>query len=167
MTAGRRTESLGELYARHAPAAGRLAYLLTGDRDLAEDIAQEAFLRVIARFGSLRSPESFRPYLQRTVVNLARGHFRRRRTEREYVSGEGSRRARDVATIPDVEERDTITRALEGLSARQRAAIVLRYYEDLSERQTADLLGCPVGTVKSLVARGTERLREELGGVRG
>lgn len=151
---------MGELYARHAPGAARLAYLLTGDRPTAEDLVQEAFVRVFGRFRDLRDPGSFEWYLRRTVVNLANSHFRRLRTEREYA-----RRRRGqppLPSIPDVASRLEMWQALQRLPQRQRAAIVLRFYEDLSEAATGEVLRCPVGTVKSLVSRGLARLRSEV-----
>ena len=160
--AGSEGGRLGELYAAHAPDAVRLAYLLTGDRALAEDLVHEAFVRLFGRFRDLRNPDAFGSYLRTTVVNLAKSHFRRRRVERAYVdraSGEP-----DVHPEVDVEGRESMWRALQRLQPRQRAAIVLRYYEDLSEAQTAEVLGCAVGTVKSLVSRGIDQLREELRG---
>jgi RNA polymerase sigma-70 factor (sigma-E family) len=153
-TAGR----LGELYAAHAPEAGRLAYLLTGDRALSEDLVHEAFVRLFGRFRDLRDPGAFRSYLRSTVVNLTRSHFRRRRVERAYLDRERHR----VEPSVEAAEPDETWEALQRLRPRQRAAIVLRYYEDLSEAQTADVLRCPVGTVKSLVSRGLEQLRAEM-----
>lgn len=150
---------MGELYARYAPGAARLAYLLTGDRATADDLVQEAFVRVFGRFRDLRDPGAFESYLRRTVVNLTNSHFRRLRTEREYVR---RRRVERPVSIPDIAARDEMWQALQRLPARQRTAIVLRYYEDLSEAATADALRCPVGTVKSLVSRGLERLRSEV-----
>jgi len=157
------TESgrLGELYERHAPEAVRLGYLITGDAALAEDLVHEAFVKLLGRFRDLRNPDAFHWYLRKTVVNLARSHFRHARVEREYVEREG-RRPVDRPD-PDPTERDEMWAALTRLSERQRAAIVLRYYEDLTEAQTADVLGVRLGTVKSLVARGMARLREEMG----
>ena len=146
------------LYAAHAPDAARLAYLLTGDRALAEDLTQEAFVRMFGRFRDLRHPEAFAAYLRKTVVNLVRSHFRRRGVERNYLERE-SRLAR---TTEQAAGHDEMWDALRGLTHRQRAAIVLRYYEDLSEAQTADVLGCAVGTVKSLVSRGLDQLRAGL-----
>jgi RNA polymerase sigma-70 factor (sigma-E family) len=152
---------LGELYARHAPDAVRLAYLLTGDRGLAQDLAQEAFVRLFGRFRDLRDPDAFPAYLRATVVNVARSHFRRRRVERAYLE----REARvPHGAEPEIGRRVEMWQALQALSLRQRAAIVLRYYEDLTEAQTAEILRCPVGTVKSLVSRGLERLRAGLSG---
>ena len=144
---------LAELYVAHAPAASRLAYLLTGDRALAEDLVHEAFVRMFGRFRDLREPEAFPRYLRRTVVNLARSHFRRRRVERSYLERHPRPAPTELPTADDMWER------LQQLNARQRAAIVLRYYEDLSERETAEILGCAVGTVKSLVSRGLQELR--------
>lgn len=151
---------LGDLYARHLPEAARLAYLLSGDRQAAEDLVQEAFIRVFGRFRDLRDPDSFHWYLRRTLVNLANSRFRRLRTERDYVQ----RRRVEPAppSLPDFGSRDEMWRALQRLPIRQRAAIVLRFYEDLSEAATADVLRCPVGTVKSLVSRGLARLRSEV-----
>jgi RNA polymerase sigma-70 factor (sigma-E family) len=152
---------LAELYRLHAPDAARLAYLLTGDRALAEDLVHEAFVRLFGRFRDLRNPDAFAAYLRTTIVNTARSHFRRRRVERAYLERVGPVRE-PPAEPPDPTGRDEIWHALGRLSPRQRAAIVLRYYEDLSEGQTADVLGVPVGTVKSLVSRGLEKLRREL-----
>jgi RNA polymerase sigma-70 factor (sigma-E family) len=151
---------LADLYARHAPAAGRLAYLLTGDAHLAEDLTQEAFVRAFGRFRDLRQPEAFEWYLRRTVVNLTRSHFRRRRTERDYLARQPRRE--EHALLADPSERDAMWHALQQLAPKQRAAIVLRYYEDLSDAQVADAMRCPVGTVKSLIHRGLERLRAEV-----
>src|SRR5262245_51719929 len=76
--------SLEELYIRHAPAGFRLALLLTGDRALAEDIVQDAFVRVVGRFGHLRAGSSFEAYLRRTIVNLTKNTWRRRSVERAH-----------------------------------------------------------------------------------
>jgi RNA polymerase sigma-70 factor (sigma-E family) len=150
---------LAELYRLHARDAVRLAYLLTGSQPLAEDIVQEAFVRLFGRFRDLRDPGAFEWYLRRTVVNLVRSHFRRVRVERAYLASRGRDRIEEQPH-PDPGTRDELWRALLQLSERQRAAIVLRYYEDLSEARTADVMGCPVGTVKSLVSRGMERMRD-------
>lgn len=156
----RRARRLGELYAQHGPSAARLAYLLTGNHSTAEDLVQEAFVRVFGRFRDLRDPGSFEWYLRRTVVNLANSHFRRLRTEREYLRRRRVEPA--LPSMPDLAARDEMWRALQRLSQRQRAAIVLRFYEDLPEAVTAEVLQCPVGTVKSLVSRGLARLRSEV-----
>jgi RNA polymerase sigma-70 factor (sigma-E family) len=150
---------LEELYRAHAPDALRLAFLLTGDRGLAEDLAQDAFVKVFGRFHDLRNRDAFWWYLRRTIVNLSRSHFRRRRIERAWLERQ---HPDDTHTDPDVGERERLRVALLSLRPEQRAAIVLRYFEDLSEADTAQALGVAVGTVKSMVSRGMDRLRKEL-----
>ncbi|HEV2757758.1 MAG TPA: SigE family RNA polymerase sigma factor [Actinomycetota bacterium] len=160
-TAARMTERRGrfeELYAAHGRDAVRLAYLLTGSREEAEDLAQEAFVRILGRFGDLRRPEVFRTYLMRTVTNLARSGFRHRDVERRHRAALVSRG--ESAAEPDVVGRDEMARALARLPHRQRAALVLRYCEDLSEQQTADVLQTSVKAVKALVTRGLAAMRQ-------
>jgi RNA polymerase sigma-70 factor (sigma-E family) len=152
---------LSGLYVRHAPDAVRLAYVLTGDAALAEDLVQEAFVRLAGRFAHLRDPDAFPAYLRRTVVNLANSHFRRLRVERTYLEREGGM-ARPEPAADDPATRDALWGSLQTLPARQRAAIVLRYYEDLPEDRTAEILGCRPATVRSLVFRGMESLRKEI-----
>jgi RNA polymerase sigma-70 factor (sigma-E family) len=149
---------LGDLYARHLLGALRLAYLVTGDRALGEDLVHDAFLRVFGRFDDLRDPGAFEACLKRTVVNLARKHLRRGKIERAYLASQNTLRNLR-AEDPDVSVSKSLWDALMTLPERQRAAIVLRFYEDLSELQTAEILRCRPGTVKSLVSRGMQALR--------
>lgn len=152
-------ERLEELYSAHAARALRLAFLLTGDRDAAEDICQEAFARVGGKLGGLRDPERAAGYLLRTVANLSRGHgrtLRRARLLERRLPGAGE------AEHPDASSRDEIVRALLSLPQRQRAAVFLRFFEDLSERDSAEALGCTVGALRSLTFRALEDLRERL-----
>lgn len=146
-----------ELYDIHAPDAWRVAYLLLGDRHQAEDIVQEAFVRVLGRFGDLRNPDSFRSYLMRAVVNLSKNHFRKRALERRHVP-----RAESAAAPFPPERDDDLLNALKKVPQRQRVALVLRYCEDLSEQQTAEALQITPKAVKSLVTRGLAALREEV-----
>lgn len=153
---------LEELYVRHAPAATRLAFFLTGDRELTQDLVQDAFVRVAGRFRHLRMPDAFDAYLRRTIVNLFTSHLRRLRLERaemrrEQLETNPAHRDRDPA------ERDVMWRALQRLPVRQRAAVVLRFYEDLSEREAAEVLGCSAGALNALVARAMTTLRNEMG----
>lgn len=165
VTAGEVIEGgIEELYARHIGAGVRLAYLLTADRVYAEDLAQEAFVRCVGRFRHLRQPDAFEPYFRRAIVNLHTSGLRRRRLERAWLVREGAASASRVSSQPDVGARQDLWRALSKLPARQRAALVLRYYEDLSERDTAEVLKCSVAAVKSLVSRGSEALRELIRG---
>ena len=166
-TVSRSEERLGkleELYAHHLPGAVGLAYLLIGDHHQAEDLAQEAFVRLVGRFRHLRDPQAFGPYLRKTVVNLHLSGLRRRRVERAYLRRHGPEIVEMRSDMPDVPGRRDLWGLLQMLPARQRAAVVLRYYEDLPERETAAILRCSVAAVKSLVARSMETLRSELRG---
>lgn len=153
---------LEELYARNAPGALRLAYFLTGSRELAEDLVQDAFIRVAGRFRHLRVPDAFDAYLRRTIVNLFTSHLRRKRLERAYLRAHAAEAVR-VNHATDPTARDVLWRALQTLPERQRAALVLRYYEDLSEREAADVLGCSAGALNQLVVRGMAALRTQIG----
>jgi RNA polymerase sigma-70 factor (sigma-E family) len=158
------TGQLAELYVRHVPAANRLAFLLTGDRGIAEDLVHDAFVRCVGRFGHLRAHEAFDAYLRRTIVNLHTSRLRRVRVEREFLAKEAARVERGASgTMPDVATREDLWQRLRALPPRQRAVLVLRYYEDLSERETADAMRCSVAAVKSLTARATTALREGIG----
>jgi RNA polymerase sigma-70 factor (sigma-E family) len=152
---------VGELYRAHRPPAVALAYLLTGNSAVAEDLAQEAFLRAASRFPRIRDPNAFPAYLRRTVINLWKNSIRRERREQTYLARQAPRTLEDEPA--DLVTRYAVRVALLRLNPRQRAAIVLRYYEDLPERQIAELLGCRPGTVKSLLARGVDSLRRDLG----
>lgn len=153
---------LEDLYVRNAPSALRLAYFLCGDRDAAQDLVQDAFVRVAGRFAYLRTPDAFDAYLRRTIVNLFTSQLRRRRLERAHLARERSAAARSH-TEDDPALRDEMWHALQSLPNRQRAALVLRYYEDLSERETAEILRCSVGAANQLVMRGMTALRDHLG----
>ena len=151
-------DQLGELYIRFAPGGIRLAYLLTGDREVAEDLVQEAFVRFVGRLHSVRDPGAFDAYLRRTVINLSKNHFRRRAVERSDLERQAGMRSAGQQDR-DVSEYEAMRLALLSLPVRQRAAIVMRYYEDLPESTIADALRCRPATVRSLVSRGLEALR--------
>jgi RNA polymerase sigma-70 factor (sigma-E family) len=149
---------LAELYARHAAEAIRLAYMLTGDRLLAEDLVQDAFVKLAGRLVHLRDPDAFASYLRRTVVNLTNSYFRRKRLERAYLKRTAAEPSRSM-DAPDTERRDELWDNLQRLPVRQRTAVVLRIYEDLPEQRVAEILGCRPGTVRSLLSRGLAELR--------
>src|SRR5919197_4536003 len=121
--------AMAELYARYVPAAIRLAYLLTGDAHRAEDLAHDAFVRCVGRFAHMRAQTAFDAYLRRAVVNLHTSRIRRRYVERDWLRREGPPLVHATMSMPDVESREDLWRALRSLPARQRAALVLRYYE--------------------------------------
>ena len=156
-----RTSSIEELYTARAQRAGRLAYFLVGERELAQDLVQEAFLKVFARWGNLRQAHSFAAYLNRTIVNLANKAHRRRRIERRYLDKRP--RIETVAPNRDYETADELWRQLQSLPQRQRTAVVLRYYEDLTEHQAAEAMGCSETAVASLVQRALGTLRKSAG----
>src|SRR3990170_5496638 len=117
-----RTTSMAELYEAHAPYALRLAYLLSGNQDLARDLVQDAFTKILGRFGDLRGPDSFQAYLRTTIINLSRKHFRRRFLERSFLQQE-RRSSIDVAIqLPNVEEQNEMWMLLQQLPHRQRTA---------------------------------------------
>lgn len=148
---------LEELYATQVAPLQRLAFLLTGDHHLSEDITQQAFVKFYRRFLDLRDPGAAPAYLRRTVVNLAHSHHRRRRVEREHLAAQEP--VAEAAPERSFEDHDLVVRTLAALPYRQRAAIVLRFYEDLTEHQAAEVVGCSPAAMKSLTARAMSSLR--------
>jgi RNA polymerase sigma factor (sigma-70 family) len=150
---------LAELYERHVGRMVGLARLLTGDPAAAEDIAHDAFIRAASKMGTLRDPERLDTYLQRTVVNLCHSRGRRRALETAWL-----RRARPADDVqpPATEIRDEVWRAVLALPDRQRAAVVLRFYEDQSEERVGRILNCSPKAVNALVDRAKQTLREVL-----
>jgi RNA polymerase sigma factor (sigma-70 family) len=157
-------DRLGELYAAYSPDALRLAFLLTQDSQAAGDLVQDAFIRLLGRFADLRERGSFESYLRRTVVNLSIDRLRRLRAERARDVRQAVFLSRERASLPDVETRQTIGSILRTMPPRQQAALVLRFYEDLTERQIAETLRCSVPAVKGLLERGLKTLGDRLGG---
>lgn len=157
-----REQHLSDLYEAHALRALRFAYVLVGNRDLAEDLMQEAFIRAFGRLDNLREQDALPGYLRTTILNLTRTHFRRQRIERLATRRHAVRMGEAHTQLPDVGERDRVWKALQSLPFRQRAALVLRYYQDLSEKDAALALGTSVSGLKALVSRGTRTLRTGL-----
>ena len=156
-------DEVDDLYRRHVPDAVRLAYLITGDRAEAQDVAQDAFLAAAGKLRLMRDPTKFQAYLRRTVVRTVLMH--RRSSGREVARAERSTSGapRHVAGAHHgLADRLVLAAALERLTDRQRAAVVLRYWHDLPEREIARILGCAPGTVKSLLSRALATLREEV-----
>jgi RNA polymerase sigma factor (sigma-70 family) len=152
---------LEDLYAAHVAKATRLAFLLTGDRHVAQDVAHEAFVRVGAKLPVLREPDRAAGYLLRTVANLSKDHTKRMRRERDHVveSGAGAGEVGNPL-------RDEVLAALMKLPSRQRLVVFLRYYLDMSEAQAAATVGCSTSAVKSLTNRAMVSLRGILEGGR-
>jgi RNA polymerase sigma-70 factor (sigma-E family) len=151
-----------EFVARYVDDLLATAYLIVWDEAEAEDLVQECLLKVARRWPRIRRMERPRAYARRIVVNLALDGARNRARRRsELEQGEA---ASPIADDP-LEALDTRAELLEALGqlpARQRAVLVLRYFNDLTEAQVAEVLCCPPGTVKSSASRGLARLREAL-----
>jgi RNA polymerase sigma-70 factor (sigma-E family) len=134
----------------------RTAALLAGSRADGEDLLQSALERLLRHWRRIDGdPEN---YMRRTLYNLAADGWRRQRVWQRKAVLFGPDPPVDEETAVDV--RDAVVRVLVRLPPRQRAVLVLRYFEQLSEAETAEVLGCSVGTVKSTAARGLLRLRE-------
>jgi RNA polymerase sigma-70 factor (sigma-E family) len=150
-----------DVFYAHQAGALRLAYLLTGDAGLAEDVVADAFARMYGRWRRDRIDDP-RAYLRRAIVNQIRGRFRRRATRRKHEANARLSELTAGAADEGIADRDRLRRALVLLPPRQRATVVLRVVEDLSELDTAALLGVSTGTVKSHLSRGIARLRAAL-----
>ncbi|MFU8870993.1 SigE family RNA polymerase sigma factor [Micromonospora sp. SL4-19] len=139
----------------------RLARLLTGDRHRGEDLAQEVLARAFARWNHI-SAVNTEAYLRRMLVNAAITRWRRL-SSREIVVGDTGDRASRVDLESEVVERDVLWRHVRQLPAKQRAAVVLRYYEDLDDVSIAGLLDCSTVTVRTQVKRALATLRGKVG----
>ena len=148
-----------EFVAARSAALHRAAYLMVGDASLAQDLVQEALTKTYVAWPRLHDKGNAEAYTRKAITTTAISWFRRKGWSHE----------RSTATPPELltaGHADGVTQsawlwaALQELPARQRAAIVLRFYEDLTEAQTAEAMGCAVGTVKSQVSAGIAKLRE-------
>jgi RNA polymerase sigma-70 factor (sigma-E family) len=163
MTSGdsQRETDFGDYYVSRASAMRSTAFLLCGDWHLAEDLVQTAFTKLYLAWNRIGRHGSLDPYMRQVVLRAFLDH-RRRPWRRE--------RPTEPAATPDTpgpgdatEDRVVLLRALSVLPARQRATLVLRFWEDQSVEECAQLLGVSTGTVKSQTARGLDKLREALG----
>jgi RNA polymerase sigma-70 factor (sigma-E family) len=153
--------AFSDLVATRSAALLRTAYLVMCDHQLAQDLVQESLVKTYVAWPRLRDVTKAEAYARRTIVTTAIS-WRRRRSFHE----------RPVLAIPEQAQadrtdafatQDLLWAHVCALPPRQRAALVLRYYEDLSEADTAQLMGCAVGTVKSQVSAGLDRLRQRMG----
>lgn len=162
--------SFDAFVAANLDGLARTAYLITWDEHEAEDLVQESLIKVARRWERVAAMQQPLAYTRRVLVNLALDGSRRRSRRRDEldrpVAAVGGRR--DLATGGDhadlglVGLRAELIEGVAALAPRQRAVVVLRYFVDLSEAETARALGCSVGTVKSTAARALARLRERL-----
>jgi RNA polymerase sigma-70 factor, ECF subfamily len=161
-------DALKELFDRHFRAVWKAAYRVTGSRALADDAAQEAFVRAFGFLHRFRSGAPFRPWLLAVVANVARNQTRSSQRWTRAVRAPGER-GLPATNAPSAEEealsrrRDgTVRAALDSLPLRYRDVVACRYLLDLSEAETAQVLGIARGTVKSRLSRALDRLERQL-----
>jgi RNA polymerase sigma-70 factor (ECF subfamily) len=147
-------EAAAELFSRHWPYAWRAAYGITGRREMADDVAQDAFERAFAALSRFDERRPFGPWLHRIVVNRSLDLLRR---ERRLVGADLEHEA-DEWTDPRLADQELL-RAVASLSLQRRVAVVLRYGLGYTPAMIAELLGLPVGTVHSRLARALDELR--------
>ena len=150
----------------HAPLLGYLYRLTGGDRPLAEDLVQETFLRVLRSIRQYHPAQRFKPWLYAIATNLTRDHFKRADTRRTDPIQTGTLSLPDPhqpePTFLAHDDARQVIAALAHLPDPQREAIILRYYQDLSLAEIAETLNIPLGTVKSRLSIGLQKLRELL-----
>ncbi|WP_433062146.1 SigE family RNA polymerase sigma factor [Dactylosporangium sp. CS-033363] len=154
-----RDTAFAEYFAARSDAMRGTAFLLCGDWHRAEDLTQQAFTKLYLAWNRVSRHEVLDGYLRRTLVRTYLDERRLGWWRRVRTTGTPPER---VAVDPGPEERVAVLAALSAVPARQRAVLILRYWEDLSIEETAELLGCSEGTVKSQASRGLQTLRSRL-----
>ncbi len=151
------------LVLRHQEVVWRTAYRMVGDRQSAEDLAQEAFLRVLQAAARYRPTAAFRTYLYRIVVHVCLDHLRKKRPRLDPDLAQVAETAPSVEQQAELGERaDLVQQAVAGLPPKQLSAVVLRYHEGLSGREIAAVMQTTSKAVERLLARGRAALRERL-----
>ena len=152
------------LFAQEGTALVRLARLFTDDRNAAEDLVQEAFIRLHRSVDRIRDPDKAAPYLRSILLNLARDHNRRGLMSLRHVEAltpESSPEAPEDRVVLN-DQQSMVISALEDLPARQRECLLLRFYFDLTEREIGATLEISPNSVKTHCRRGMESLRRNL-----
>jgi RNA polymerase sigma-70 factor (ECF subfamily) len=150
----------------HSPLIGFLYRMTDGDRALAEDLAQESFLRVLRAIRQYQYPRPFKPWLYQIATNLARDHYKL--AEMRYTDSIGDEfLVEPVSLLPEAAllstgESDQVVTAIRSLPMHQRETLILRYLQELSLAEIAEITGVPVGTVKSRLSLALARLRDQL-----
>jgi len=147
-----------ELYRERYPELVRFARVLVRENAVAEDIAQDAFIKLYGAWGRLRDPERAMGYLRVTVLNLARERARRAAVARRHATHAGADMASAEDDVLADAQRQRVIDAVQQLSTRQRECLVLRHYGGLTESEIADALGCSVRSVRTHVKRGMSAL---------
>lgn len=149
-----------EFVAARSSSLFRTAYLMVGEHALAQDLLQEAFTKTYVAWPRLREVGNAEAYTRKVITTTAIS-WRRKKSWHERPTE--SLPEQLAPATSDLGARDWLWTELQKLPPRQRAAVVLRFYEDMSEAQTAAAMGCATGTVKSQVSQGLKRLREQIG----
>lgn len=147
----------------HTPALLRTAYLLTGNRNAAEELVQDTLVRLYPKWERVEHADAPLAYVRRSLAN-AFVNQQRRAARREFAYADVPERIDDRDEFRQVVDRDEIWNRLAILPDRQRAALVLRFFEGMSDDDAAAALGCRVGTVRSLISRGLAALRTSMTG---
>ncbi len=163
--AGAADDLVARLFREEGAALVRLARLFTDDRNAAEDLVQEAFIRLHRSADRIRDPDKAAPYLRSIVLNLARDHNRRGMMSlrhRHAMAAEGERSLLEDVVVASEEQRQVVE-ALRELAPRQRDCLVLRFFFELTEREIGETLGISPNSVKTHCRRGLASLGERLG----
>jgi RNA polymerase sigma-70 factor (sigma-E family) len=158
----RRDEDFQEFMRNRASLLHQSAYLLCGDWHLAHDLVQDTLVRAYQHWPRIRQVDSPDAYVRRILLNEVRGRWRRRERVVPVARFPEGREPAEADTADELARRAGLRQALLALPLRQRATVVLRYLEGMSERETAAALGCSEGTVKSQSARALGTLRSFL-----
>lgn len=158
-------EAVTALYVAHYRSLVRLSALLLRDRESAEDVVQDAFVAMHRGWRRLEDPDKALAYLRQAVVNRSRSALRRRIVARRHPPAPMPYAPSAEGQAMEALEHGDVVAAIRRLPARQREALVLRYYLDLSETQTAEAMGCSRGTAKSHTSRGMAALRRAIAAI--
>jgi RNA polymerase sigma-70 factor (sigma-E family) len=150
----------------NTPALLRTAYLLTGNAQLAEELVQDTLVRLYPKWDRVAAADVPLAYVRRSLTNGFINQ-QRRASRREVAYEEVPEHVDPYDAVDRLVDRDQIWAGLRHVSERQRAALVLRFFEDMTDEQTAAALDCRVGTVRSLISRGLATLREHMDAVPG
>lgn len=145
---------------QHSTVLLRSAYLLTGDRLEAEELVQDTLVRLYPNWGRVSAAEVPLAYVRRSLTNnFLNG--RRRRSSGDLLFAEPPERGYDPDLGGRLSDRQLVRQLLDGLPDRQRAVLVLRFFDDLEDTEIASIIGCRRGTVRSIISRGLQQLRAE------
>jgi RNA polymerase sigma-70 factor (sigma-E family) len=145
----------------HTPALLRTAYLLTGNAQSAEELVQDTLARLYPKWDRVAHADVPLAYVRRSLTN-GYINYQRRAARREYPHDHVPERVDPRDELTQLADRDQIWAGLRFLPERQRAALVLRFFEDMTDEESAAALGCRVGTVRSLISRGLAALRAQM-----